>query len=33
MLAAILLIQWLVGERRLGRRAPAELVGLQAAGG
>ena len=32
MLAAILLIQWLVGERRLGRRAPAEL-GLEAAGG
>jgi hypothetical protein len=32
MLAAILLIQWLVGERRLGRRAPADL-GLQAAGG
>jgi iron(III) transport system permease protein len=32
MLLAILLIQWLVGERRLGRRAPAEL-GLQAAGG
>jgi iron(III) transport system permease protein len=32
MLAAILLIQWLVGERRLGRRAPVEL-GLQAAGG
>jgi iron(III) transport system permease protein len=32
MLAAILLIQWLVGERRLGRRAaPAEL-GLEAAG-
>jgi iron(III) transport system permease protein len=24
MLAAILLIQWLVGERRLGRRAPAD---------
>jgi len=32
MLAAILLIQWLVGERRLGRRAPADL-GLQTAGG
>ena len=32
MLAAILLIQWLVGERRLGRRAPAD-VGLQTAGG
>jgi iron(III) transport system permease protein len=32
MLVAILLIQWLVGERRLGRRVPGEL-GLQAAGG
>jgi iron(III) transport system permease protein len=32
MLLAILLIQWLVGERRLGRRASAEL-GIQAAGG
>lgn len=32
MLAAILLIQWLVGERRLGRRAPADL-GIQTAGG
>jgi len=32
MLTAILLIQWLVGERRLGRRAPADL-GLQTAGG
>jgi iron(III) transport system permease protein len=32
MLAAILLIQWVIGERRLGRRAPADL-GLQAAGG
>ncbi len=32
MLLAILLIQGAVGERRLGRRAPAEL-GLQAAGG
>jgi iron(III) transport system permease protein len=32
MLAAILLIQWLVGERRLGRRAPGDL-GIQAAGG
>jgi iron(III) transport system permease protein len=32
MLAAILLIQWLVGERRLGRRAPAD-PGLQTAGG
>ncbi|HEY7139358.1 MAG TPA: iron ABC transporter permease [Methylomirabilota bacterium] len=32
MLGAILLIQWLVGERRLGRRAPGDL-GIQAAGG
>jgi len=32
MLAAIVFIQWLVGERRLGRRAPADL-GLQTAGG
>jgi ABC-type Fe3+ transport system permease subunit len=32
MLASILFIQWLVGERRLGRRAPPELA-VQTSGG